>query len=233
MFREFEQVESTASKAGGLPGLDKPGPPSWRTADAKKESHLGLGLAVVAVRTSNFMAMHESLIGCGHEQRIIEQLGGQLRVDSKPNGGSRFSFLIPFSLYDPSSLPASNGASSTSPRSVSSQLTSERSTASEMDSFVEAVSEKSENHMSHPSKTIRARTLQPTDGIFPVEGSEHPVRNVVVEGFDRDQSHPKPVEAAIGPAEPQSNGGLQPAPGKLRVLVVDVRTIDFWGHREC
>ena len=30
--------------------------------------------------------------------RIVEQLGGQLRVDSKPNEGSRFSVLIPFEL---------------------------------------------------------------------------------------------------------------------------------------
>jgi len=39
---------------------------------------LGLGLAVVA--------------------RIVEQLGGQLRVESKVNKGSRFSFLAPFVL---------------------------------------------------------------------------------------------------------------------------------------
>ncbi|GJJ15639.1 hypothetical protein Clacol_009917 [Clathrus columnatus] len=44
---------------------------------------LGLGLAVVA--------------------RIIEQLGGQLRVDSKSNEGSTFSFLIPFGIHSHSS----------------------------------------------------------------------------------------------------------------------------------
>ena len=41
---------------------------------------LGLGLAVIA--------------------RSVEQLGGQLRVDSKINQGSRFSFLIPFMVWD-------------------------------------------------------------------------------------------------------------------------------------
>ncbi|KAI0248306.1 hypothetical protein BJV78DRAFT_1131762 [Lactifluus subvellereus] len=41
---------------------------------------LGLGLAVVA--------------------RSIQQLGGQLRVDSKVDQGSRFSFLTPFTLWD-------------------------------------------------------------------------------------------------------------------------------------
>jgi Histidine kinase-, DNA gyrase B-, and HSP90-like ATPase len=41
---------------------------------------LGLGLAVVA--------------------RSVEQLGGQLRVDSEVDQGSRFSFLIPFTIWD-------------------------------------------------------------------------------------------------------------------------------------
>jgi hypothetical protein len=41
---------------------------------------LGLGLAVVA--------------------RSVKQLGGQLRVDSKVDQGSRFSFLIPFTVLD-------------------------------------------------------------------------------------------------------------------------------------
>ncbi|CAE6413025.1 unnamed protein product [Rhizoctonia solani] len=49
---------------------------------------LGLGLAVVA--------------------RIVEQLGGQLRVDSKQSQGSRFSFLIPFALPDGSSTEQSS-----------------------------------------------------------------------------------------------------------------------------
>jgi len=43
---------------------------------------LGLGLAVVA--------------------RSVGQLGGQLRVDSKVDQGSRFSFLVPFTLWDES-----------------------------------------------------------------------------------------------------------------------------------
>ncbi|KAH9986884.1 hypothetical protein BJV74DRAFT_927090 [Russula compacta] len=41
---------------------------------------LGLGLAVVA--------------------RSVEQLGGQLRVESKVEQGSRFSFIMPFTLWD-------------------------------------------------------------------------------------------------------------------------------------
>ena len=41
---------------------------------------LGLGLAVVG--------------------RSVEQLGGQLRVDSKVDQGSHFSFLIPFTVWE-------------------------------------------------------------------------------------------------------------------------------------
>ncbi|PSS37031.1 hypothetical protein PHLCEN_2v1070 [Hermanssonia centrifuga] len=60
---------------------------------------LGLGLAVVA--------------------RIVEQLGGQLRVDSQVNVGSRFSFLIPFAMEsDTTSSPSSqrSRANSRGPR---------------------------------------------------------------------------------------------------------------------
>ncbi|GJE97693.1 histidine kinase-like protein [Phanerochaete sordida] len=57
---------------------------------------LGLGLAVVA--------------------RIVEQLGGQLRVDSRVNEGSRFSFLIPFGVGTPNSSPGSSQRSRTQSR---------------------------------------------------------------------------------------------------------------------
>jgi hypothetical protein len=50
---------------------------TWSTAPG-----LGLGLAVVA--------------------RSVEQLGGQLRVDSKVDQGSKFSFIISFTLCDES-----------------------------------------------------------------------------------------------------------------------------------
>ncbi|KAG8696703.1 Light-sensor Protein kinase [Ceratobasidium sp. 394] len=63
---------------------------------------LGLGLAVVA--------------------RIVEQLGGQLRVDSKPGQGSRFSFLIPFALPE-----GSSSDHSLSPRSVNLIVRSRKS----------------------------------------------------------------------------------------------------------
>lgn len=55
---------------------------------------VGLGLAVVA--------------------RIVEQLGGQLRVDSKIGEGSRFSFLIPFSTEIDGTVSSASASSSAS-----------------------------------------------------------------------------------------------------------------------
>ncbi|KAG5648399.1 hypothetical protein DXG03_004973 [Asterophora parasitica] len=62
---------------------------------AAGESGVGLGLAVVA--------------------RIVEQLGGQLRVESKVGEGSRFSFLIPLTLSATPPSFSSESAGSTSP----------------------------------------------------------------------------------------------------------------------
>ncbi|KAG8767835.1 Light-sensor Protein kinase [Ceratobasidium sp. 428] len=93
---------------------------------------LGLGLAVVA--------------------RIVEQLGGQLRVDSKPQQGSRFSFLIPFALPDGSSserslsspgsgnLVARSRKSSVGSAYASAASASIQSANSRIDDIVEAIS---------------------------------------------------------------------------------------------
>ncbi|KAF8755266.1 Phytochrome region [Rhizoctonia solani] len=108
---------------------------------------LGLGLAVVA--------------------RIVEQLGGQLRVDSKQGQGSRFSFLIPFALPDGSSSeqsfsPQSGNNVERSRRSsmgsayASAASASVRSANSRIESLVEALSAPP-GHMSSPSsRGIRA-----------------------------------------------------------------------------
>ncbi|TCD62103.1 Light-sensor Protein kinase [Steccherinum ochraceum] len=66
-----------------------PPPPSQTQPEG-----LGLGLAVVA--------------------RIVEQLGGQLRVDSKVGQGSRFSFLIPFSTEAEGTVSSTSASGSAS-----------------------------------------------------------------------------------------------------------------------
>jgi hypothetical protein len=62
-------------------------------AAESSEPGIGLGLAVVA--------------------RAVAQLGGQLRVESKVDEGSRFSFLIPLGIY-PASRTSSHSLSSAS-----------------------------------------------------------------------------------------------------------------------
>lgn len=79
----------------------------------------GLGLAVVA--------------------RIIEQLGGQLRVDSKPGQGSTFSFLIPFGLHDPASDSRTQSVGSSVSGSQDSRQQSDLSSVNEIAELVEVL----------------------------------------------------------------------------------------------
>ncbi|KAF9807670.1 hypothetical protein IEO21_08128 [Rhodonia placenta] len=82
---------------------------------------LGLGLAVVA--------------------RIVEQLGGQLRVDSKINEGSRFSFLIPFSTEVEGTAPSSPSESRSAGGSHrESRDSSAAAREDQIDNLVEALS---------------------------------------------------------------------------------------------
>jgi hypothetical protein len=116
---------------------------SWLTRSpiCQANTYVGLGLAVVA--------------------HIVEQLGGQLRVDSKVGEGSRFSFLIPFSLSEspssqysasqhaasrhsispPMSLISRQGSQGSSARGSAKSvgMRSANSVPSEVDSFVEAL----------------------------------------------------------------------------------------------
>ncbi|QRV77842.1 protein-histidine kinase [Ceratobasidium sp. AG-Ba] len=161
---------------------------------------LGLGLAVVA--------------------RIVEQLGGQLRVDSKPQQGSRFSFLIPFALPDGSASdrslsPRSANLITRSRRSsmgsayASAASASVRSANSRIDDIVDAISApmgrisvSSSRTGSRPSPPVRTgssvpqparastRRADPPPGVFDVEGSRYPVRGVKVDEFDADRAPP-------------------------------------------
>lgn len=128
---------------------------SAESAEQSSISGVGLGLAVVA--------------------RIVEQLGGQLRVDSKVDEGSRFSFLIPLalpespspgsdlmrspaaSLNEGSSNSRSRGSSaigsnaSNKSKSLVQQLRSSRNSQGssiDVDGFVDAIST---SHMGSPS----------------------------------------------------------------------------------
>ncbi|KAF9011494.1 hypothetical protein BDZ89DRAFT_1225510 [Hymenopellis radicata] len=150
---------------------------------ATSEAGVGLGLAVVA--------------------RIVEQLGGQLRVDSKVTEGSRFSFLIPLSLLGEGSEISSSSSrrSSTSSLRIRSRAPSINA-GNEIDSLVEALSS---NHMSSTSSQApeeRKRggsspllSNKRSAGSFGVTDSNIPIRPVKVDQYELDApaSRPTPV----------------------------------------
>jgi CheY-like chemotaxis protein len=135
--------------------------------------------------------------------RIVEQLGGQLRVDSKVDQGSRFSFLIPLALVSVgrslSISPASSGHSSMRSATAAHLRKRPSSGGIEIDSLVEALSS---NYMGHDTSTGNspcgnARSIEPGvshegsvrsghNGKFEVTGSKNPIRPVRVAEFDMD-----------------------------------------------
>ncbi|KAJ7645612.1 phytochrome-like protein [Mycena polygramma] len=145
---------------------------------------VGLGLAVVA--------------------RIVEQLGGQLRVESKVDEGSRFSFLIPLALsLEGDELGTSPAASSNNSSLNNSSLNSLRmrsrkqsldsvGSAGGIDSLVEALAS---SHMVTPKAGPPSPSLveypAPTlpsgvPGVFGVSDSSVPVRPIKVDGYSID-----------------------------------------------
>ncbi|TFY65059.1 hypothetical protein EVJ58_g2200, partial [Rhodofomes roseus] len=96
---------------------------------------LGLGLAIVA--------------------RIVEQLGGQLRVDSRTGEGSRFSFLIPFTTDTDNSITPQDSRSPSS-RSMNS---ADDTRGNEMDNLVQALS----NHHLSQSQRMYSESVTPAD----------------------------------------------------------------------
>ncbi|CAG7853027.1 SubName: Full=Related to phytochrome {ECO:0000313/EMBL:CCA70880.1} [Serendipita indica DSM 11827] len=161
---------------------------------------LGLGLAVVA--------------------RVVEQLGGQLRVDSKLDQGSRFSCLLPFPLADYS---VRNGSTDGDGSGTSAK--------SEIDSFVDAIS--SSHMMVHgqasnagPLRRPRPKKVrQPSGGVFEVEDSNYPVRPAKVDEFDIDYPQTSlvrvPSTASHTRRVRSQRDLLASARPSLRILVVE------------
>jgi hypothetical protein len=140
--------------------------------------NIGLGLAVVA--------------------RIVEQLGGQLRVDSKVNEGSRFSFLIPFATE------SDRGSSGSSHRS---RTTSRGSRDNEIESLVSAL-------QSHPHPLTGSPISRPlsSSSVSKTLGSPGPGSlSVRTPNLAKKPSHLK-----IKPTTDSS------PPTQLRILIVEV-----------
>ncbi len=227
IFREFEQVESsqTATSEAGV------GMAALYPHDVLDSTLLlGLGLAVVA--------------------RIVEQLGGQLRVDSKVMEGSRFSFLIPLSLLGEGSEMSSSSSkqSSTSSLRIRSRAPSINA-GNEIDSLVEALAS---NHMSSTSSPAPAEregsspllSSKKSAGSFGVTDSNIPIRPVKVDQYELDAqtSRPTPVfphmnrtisfssQATLNATtarltQEQCKAESSYNPKHLRILVVEVTSI--------
>ncbi|KAI0051509.1 hypothetical protein FA95DRAFT_1485478 [Auriscalpium vulgare] len=157
---------------------------------------LGLGLAVVA--------------------RIVEQLGGQLRVDSTVDEGSRFSFLIPFVLPDETSravFSRSSSSAGTSTRPARHRTNSHGSGSShELDSLVVAISNTFGAAFEQTSSQ-ETRTIPPPIGTVTEGGTT--LRTVKV-----DDMHQRPMDE-MTPRHKPSKTDDGSARGKLRVLVVE------------
>lgn len=234
IFREFEQVDSALPKTGNTPGLGT----SVELFLARSELTFflscatGLGLAVVA--------------------RVVEQLGGQLRVDSKVDEGSRFSFLLPFPL---STNPGERSFSAPSPLSgVSRERASSRGSGSsrEVDSLVDALASSlggggpGTNRLGTSSSSSEMPPSVP--GTFAVRDSGMPVRPVKVDEFEMEEKMMKresvprssmyvkePSSLPLPKTTKQVDGvskatavGESSRSGSLRVLIVEVRS--FFGR---
>ncbi|EIM81705.1 uncharacterized protein STEHIDRAFT_66042 [Stereum hirsutum FP-91666 SS1] len=191
---------------------------------------LGLGLAVVA--------------------RVVEQLGGQLRVDSKVDEGSRFSFLLPFPL---STNPGERSFSAPSPLSgVSRERASSRGSGSsrEVDSLVDALASSlggggpGTNRLGTSSSSSEMPPSVP--GTFAVRDSGMPVRPVKVDEFEMEEKMMKresvprssmyvkePSSLPLPKTTKQVDGvskatavGESSRSGSLRVLIVEDNDIN-------
>ncbi|EAU85944.2 atypical/HisK protein kinase [Coprinopsis cinerea okayama7 len=142
------------------------------------DAGVGLGLAVVA--------------------RIVEQLGGQLRVDSVVDEGSRFSFLIPLSLsnrvdseYNQSegSSQRSSGRSSLARSAGSPGAGSGHS--NDIDTLVDVlasnklVDDITEGPPPRRNGSNGSSGSRHAPGTFPVTGSKYPVRPVKIDNFEK------------------------------------------------
>lgn len=227
IFREFEQVDSALPKTGNTPGVG-----TFAALCLPRFQYrlfpicaIGLGLAVVA--------------------RIVEQLGGQLRVDSKIDDGSRFSFLLPFPLLN----TAERSFSAPSPTSCESRGRASSlgsGSSREVDSLVDALANSlggttpGTNRLGQSSSS--SNMMPPSAlGTFAVRDSNMPVRPVKVGEFEMEDKKMKrePLarsdssvkEMPLARSAKHAHGVMQAGVGApsnpegLRVLIVEVREL--------
>jgi len=164
--------------------------------------------------------------------RIVQQLGGQLRVESKENEGSRFSFLIPLTR---TGTPTNSSRSSSSLSSLhrSSRASLQSNPGKEIDSLVEALGS---SHMDTRSNTSKSSSSPRNSiegppspsgrpGTIDVPGSNIPLRAVKVNEYDTNTpAVPSRPGSDLSPSIPRSRKTSQTDADaeKLRVLIVEV-----------
>lgn len=164
--------------------------------------------------------------------RAVEQLGGQLRVDSRIGDGSRFSLLLPLPVADPNTFHSRGlGAISPEEGSVSGGN-------SEIDSLVSAIST---SHMvpHAPSASPRPvprrprpqKVVPPSEGKFEVEDSAFPIRPLKVNEGSVDplrvSTQRRQQEARAHRVSSQPLQSHTQRPHQLRILIVEVRPLNF------
>ena len=172
--------------------------------------------------------------------RIVEQLGGQLRVDSKWGQGSRFSFLLPLTTDFPggSRISLSSGSSSSSLALHSNGA----SRGSEIQDLVQALSA---NHMDDSRSSSQDRVIvrrsqsrpPPISGQTEITGSAVPLKAVKVDEFDLDPPAPTALSQQrkrVSPAakrSPSNRSQSEAALPRLRILIVEVCTLICLGRK--
>jgi hypothetical protein len=162
---------------------------------------LGLGLAVVA--------------------RSVEQLGGQLRVDSKVDQGSRFSFLIPFTVWDGCGQHLvgqdgyrQTGALTSRPSPPSSNLDADMSIKHER----EVPDDRSVSPLPGQGVIDNAPVTPDSQMVSPPEAVGVEVKAVGI------KPRPRPSFQRRKTVHPKDRSPGQGSETKLRILSVEVRT---------
>ncbi|KAH8077263.1 hypothetical protein BXZ70DRAFT_962911 [Cristinia sonorae] len=171
---------------------------SAKVQAANQGQGLGLGLAVVA--------------------RIVEQLGGQLRVDSKVGEGSRFSFLVPFATRS----DGTTSTSSTSQHSQSAAMSrtgSRNATGEQIGNLVQALSH---IHGSPRRQQLASQDSKSTEflDIEHSSATRSPTRSLLGPPSD-------PVRTMVdAPKGGHEGPSLNDMPTQLRILIVEDNDIN-------
>lgn len=149
----------------------------------------------------------------------MEQLGGQLRVDSNVGIGSRFSFLIPFSTEIDGSTSSISDSQSQS--TSLSRTGSQGNREDEIDNLVQALSQ-----TQLVGSPLRKRLGQSHESgsseFFEVENTDIPPKSALGLTTDpiatQDNLAPKPSQQPSSSRKRSENGGA----AHLRILIVEV-----------